>query len=172
LGEKTKKNWVQIMLRLEPDDADRLSDLAHSARVPMAVFCRGLLLNKMPPAAPPLMNELSNSATRMLQIAHASVSNLTQLQSHAADSLDPSLNRLARESVLLDLRKQVEMVGLNIKSGSFTGVKIDQILALIEGPSAELNSVARALNEDRQVSLGEWGQTIKTVRDSLAKAQA
>jgi hypothetical protein len=168
LNESRKKKLVPIMIRLEPDHAECVRNLAHSARLPISIYCKNLVVGRMPVAAPPALEDLSCAANRLLQICQSAASNFTQLQTHAAESSDNRLKRLIDENVISSLQGQVRSVGMEIKLGRMTGAQIDQILPKFEAPMISLNDLARALNEGREVSVVSWGQVLRTVKEALS----
>lgn len=165
-----EKKVVQIMIRLAPEDARRIDDLAHQARVSVSFFCKELVLGRLPPKAPPLDSALSPAATRLLQLCHVSGSNLTQLLRHATESKDPALARLVAESVIQNVSKKILQLGLKVKAGDLDNDQISNIQEALEAPGAGLNSLAKALNEGQEVALATWGRVLQNLQIALADA--
>lgn len=159
-----EKKVVQIMIRLSPDDARRVDDLAHNARISVSAFCKELVLGRLPPKAPPVPAEQSPAATRLIKICAAAGSNLTQILGHATSSTDPILGRLVAEKVLQKLAEKVLNLGLSVKTGHLPDGQIYQIQEAFEAPAAALNDLAKSLNEGRPVALARWGQALKDLQ--------
>lgn len=159
-----KKEWVKIMIRLEPHDAKLLSDASHSARLPVAAFARELLLNRMPAVAVPAISDLCLSAQSLLNCSYANSSNLSQLQEHCA-RIGPPFTQLLES--IEKLIKATRKMGLDVKAGSFTDARATELFALVSGPSESLNNLARALNSGMQATRQEWFQVLTSLQTVL-----
>lgn len=166
---KEKKDWVQIMLRLEVNDAHRIDDAAHAARLPLGVFIRQLLITgHAPKSAPPASNELSSRAADLLKVCYGLQSNLTQVHGHAA-RLGGNLTRLTgADGALEKMMVTVQKHGLRAKSGALDADKAFQILVSLEPAAQALNAdLSRPLNEGREVSLEVWKRVLSNLQAAL-----
>lgn len=163
----------KVTLRLAQDHYKKLDDLAHTARLPLAVYCRELLLNRTPEAAPPVPDALPENAKRLLQICQNSCSNLGQIEAFAAAAGDP-LSRIAGQGQLLQkLAIQYRELALSVKSGQLTDrTKIDLFLMLLSSPARGLNDeLARPLNIGSRVSFETWKAVLNGLKHGLEKCK-
>lgn len=163
-----KKAWCQIKVLLEPLDHQKISDAAHKARLPVGVFVRQLLTTGLVPnAAPPPTFELAVEAQELLKIAHACVSNLSQLHAFAALSGDPLSRLTGQGGALMRMSSRAREIGMQIKSGTLPELEAVRLLALLEAPSGLLNGLARSLNSEQRPALVVWRQTLSALQVAL-----
>jgi hypothetical protein len=155
------KEWVKIMIRLEPVDAQKMSDAAHAARLPNAVFARELLLSRMPAVAPLEISDLSFEAQELLRVCYASVSNLTQLKDHCTRLGEP-FSRLVES--IEKMCSATRTLGLNVKSGVVTDAKATELFNIISDPSESLNNLARDLNSGESTSKQRWFEVLTELK--------
>ena len=169
--ENPDKKLVQITLRFQPDDAQRLADQAHAARVPVAVLCRELVLGRTPARAPPVPTEMSNEATQLLRICHSCVANLSQLDKHCA-ATDSPLSRLSGAAGHLQmLSSRARKVGLQIKAGNLEKTQIVSVLAALSAPAEALNErLARPINEGQTPLNETWREILQGLQAALPDA--
>ncbi len=155
---------VRLTLRLTAPIHERLREVSHLARRRPAEVARHLLTEALsmnsptlPKPAPPTKTELSAPAIQLLDTLQASISNLSQLHSHALGLGDP-LARLAVENGPLErLQIRFRALGLDAKKGLLTPEDAARYLTSFADQAAALNSLARRLNQNAsQVALAEW----------------
>lgn len=162
---------VQVTLRFLPEDAARLSDQAHAARVPMAVLCRELVLGRVPKKAPPLPAEMSYEASQLLKICHACVSNLSQLDGHCAATDSPISKLSGPAGHLQMLSSRARKLGLQIKAGQAEPAQFSTILSALEGPALALNErLARPINEGQVPTNETWREVLQALQTALPEA--
>lgn len=159
----TKKNaekLVPVMIRFTPLDHESLRQLAHEARVPLATFCKSVILTGKPPVkAPPAHDELAPEAKQMLAACHSLISNLAQLATFCSAAGEP-LCRLAGDSgALAALQRRARDLGMQAKVGHADAAS----LARLRAPSDALNELAKAVNSGHAVA----GETFSTVLQDL-----
>lgn len=166
-----RREWERVTLRLEPPDYARLADAAHSARLPMAVYCRHLVLGQVPSVAPPAIGELDPRAAELLAICQHLISNLTQLNNHAG-RLGGVLQPLHGEGGALEkLGARAREIGLRVRKGDMPTAQIEAVLMRLAEPARNLNDVlARPLNEGNQPELAIWHQALSSVQNGLLAA--
>lgn len=160
-----KKEWVQIMLRLEPDDAKNLSDTAYASGLQVGVYAREILLGRVPEALPPAPSEVTFEAQALLQICHAVVSNLQQLSGHATRIGEP-FSKL--EVPLETLRDAARKIGLDVKSGNIDNDQASHLLNQLQAPSLGLNDLAKSLNIGQHESGTSWHQVLTALQNGLS----
>ena len=168
-----KEKLVPVMLRFEPPVAEHLREMAHAARLPMAVYVKQLVLGKVPERAPPLLTELSPKATRLLNVAQALVSNLSQLDIHARNAGEPLIRLTGETGLLKKLQSISRQIGLDIKSGVMTNeVEVTQLLSTLSQPAEAVNSeLARLLNNGQIVPAHIWRDVLQPLQAALKQAQ-
>lgn len=165
----------RLTLRLPAGEMDQLREAAYRARVPMAALARALVLRalaegELPPPAPPALAEMSPEAQELLAVAHALISNLSQLEKHALELGEP-VARLAGDGGQLDvLRNKVRELGMIIKSGHHDAQHWAGILVAIKAPSLAINSLARSLNQSAtSVPAYSWHGPLSGLRSALER---
>lgn len=172
--ENVEKGWRKVTLRLDPDHHQLLDDLAHAARLPVGVYCRELLLNRTPKAAPPALSALPPAAQKLLQCCLGAATNLHQIEAHAAAAGEP-LSRLAGPDALLQkLASKARDIGMQIKAGQLIDPqRIDEILTAIAAPAQRLNNdLARPLNSQQAPALAVWKEVLTSLQVALADSQS
>ncbi len=162
------KKLVQITLRFQPDDAQRLADQAHAARVPVAVLCRELVLGRTPSKAPPVPADMSNEASQLLKLCHSCVANLSQLDGHCA-ATDSPLGRLSGATGHLQmLSSRARKVGLQVKAGNIENTQVVIVLAALSEPAQALNErLARPINEGQVPTNETWREVLQALQAAL-----
>ena len=170
-NQNPEKKLVQITLRFQQEDAARLADQAHEARVPIAVFCRELVLGRTPIKAPPLRADLSTEATQLLKLCHSCVSNLSQLDSHCADA-DSAISRLSGAAGHLQmLSSRARKIGIQVSSGGVDQAQIINILDELKAPAQALNErLAKPLNEGQTPPNEAWREVLLSLQAALPEA--
>ena len=170
-SENPEKKLVPVMLRFQPADAERLADQAHAARVPLAVFCRELVLGRTPKKAPPVPADMSPEASQLLNLCHSCVSNLSQLDAHCA-ATDSPISRLSGAAGHLQmLASRARKLGLQIKSGNVDQAQITVVLAALAGPAEALNErLARPINEGQTPANETWREVLQSLQAALPEA--
>lgn len=160
------KKVRQVMLRFSESEHELLRNSAFSARLPVAVFVKEIVLGRVPKPAPPLTSQLSEAAQKLLQILQNLTSNLAQLDRFAAAT--PALQRLAGEGGLLQaLSDRARGIGMQIKIGELEN-EIATLLSTISGPALALNSeIARPINQSQAVPLETWKAVLQQLKDVL-----
>lgn len=168
MREKSESKLKETMVRLSADHHERLVQSAHAARLPRGVFLAEMFIAGCPPKeAPPPTFKLSVEAQELLKIAHACVSNLSQLHDAAALASEP-LSRLAgQDGALMRMSARAREIGMQIKSGTLPEPEAVRLLSAIQAPSNLLNGLARSLNSDQQPALAVWRQTLTALQSVL-----
>lgn len=170
---------VRLTVRLSPATHERLREVSHLARRRPAEVARHLLTEALsmenspavPRPAPPNKTELSEPAIQLLDTLQASISNLSQLHSHALDLGDP-LARLAVENGPLErLQIRLRALGLDAKKGLLTPEDAARYLTSFADQAAALNSLARRLNQNAsQVVPAEWHPVLVGLQKATEQA--
>ena len=159
------------MVRLKPDDARNIQDQAHAGRVPVAVFCRELLLGRLPPKAPPALEELSVGATQLLKIVHGCISNLAQLDAHCSRSGPPLFGLSGPAGPLQKLAATARMIGLQIKAGTLDPARLQSFLESLEAPGRDLNErLACPINQGQVPEPQTWHDVLRGLQAALPEA--
>ena len=170
-SENPEKKLVPVMLRFQPADAERLSDQAHAARVPLAVYCRELVLGRTPKKAPPMLADMSNEAAQLLKLCHSCVANLSQLDGHCARTDSPLSQLSGAAGHLQMLSSRARKLGLQIKSGNVNQAQIAAVLAALGSPAQALNErLARPINEGQVPSNDTWHEVLQALQAALPEA--
>jgi hypothetical protein len=149
----------KVTLRLPVDLYLSLDDLARSARKPLAVVIRSLLLDRQVKAAPPLIAELDTHAQYLLKIAPSLLSNLQQLYNHAERLGGVYLPLIGPAGGLKILADSVKKVALTIKKGEPLKRPLTEQCALSFGEACEqINNLAHQLNSHdiSEVPASDW----------------
>lgn len=160
---------MEMTIRLNPTEAERLRELAHAARLPRAVFARRKVLGELVvDSAPPLELDLPESARAIVKIISATNSNLSQLSGHAGEAGEGSpLFRLAGpQGHLTQLQSQLLDIGMKLKRGHFIASKTDEIHPEFEYAAEQLNALALNLNKGQLLHHSAWAPPL----NALAKA--
>ncbi len=160
---------IEMTVRLNPAEAERLRELAHAARLPRAVFVRRKVMGESAvDSAPPQDSDLPDSARALIKILSATNSNLSQLSGHAAEAGEKSpLFQLAGpKGHFVDLQGQLLDIGLRVKRGHFTASKTDDVHPVFEQAAQQINQLALALNMNQTPPPSAWAPPL----NALAKA--
>jgi len=171
---KTDRTFVNVMLRFDPAIAEELRKLAFQARLPLAVYVRELALGRVPTAAPPTPEALlsnSPSVAELVRIAHATVSNLSQVAAHAT-RLGAPLDRLAKPGEAIDLiAARTKALGLQAKAGGVDEGGARVLLGAVGPAYQALNEqLVRPLNQGKQPSILTWQEVLGDLLKLLPKA--
>lgn len=162
-----EKNEYQIMLRLTREDGLRIYDAAHARRSTVSAFVRELVLGRLANVAPPLVGDLPHESQELLKTCRAGVSNLSQLNDHAARGGE-KLSRLSGpDGGLAQLTEKLRKIGISIKLGEFPNDIASQILTRIDAPARSLNELARALNSGELVLRQHWFDALTNLQAAL-----
>lgn len=165
-----KRNYYQIMLRLDQEDGLRIEDAAHAARLPTAIFSREILLGRVPKLAPPAPAGLSFGATLLIKISRGLISNLSQLEDHARRSGGVLDQLVGPDKALQKLSKMAQKLGLKIKATLIDEQSVKNILVLLEPAAADLNErLAKPLNEGKVLQPDVWRQILTALQAALPK---
>lgn len=164
--------WVRVTLRLPAPLHRELDNAAHASRLPVAVYLRAILAGHTPPIAPPLLAQLPGSVAALLRVLQPLVSNLTQLEAHAA-SLGEPLSRLSgRDGILFKLASEARALGLKIKTGGLDDGTAARQLDRLVYPATELNdALAIPLNQGLAVELETWRQILQGLQEAMRDLQ-
>ena len=167
-NQNPEKKLVQITLRFQPEDAAKLADQAHQARVPVAVLCRELILGRTPKKAPPLRSDQSTEAAQLTKICHSCVANLSQLDGHCS-STDSPLSRLSGPAGHLQmLSSRARKLGVQLSAGALNQAQIITILDSLKAPAQALNErLARPLNERQTPTNDTWREVLQALQVAL-----
>jgi hypothetical protein len=163
-----KQKLVPIMIRFQPPEAENLRDLAHDARMPLAVYVRELVLGRVPSSAPPPLDELSYEETELLHIIQGLVSNLSQINTHAANLGEPICRLSGEGGLLIKLQQSARSVGLTLKAGVAMPHEVIDLLQRLREPSDNLNAcLARPLNEGQGQPASVWHDVLQPLQSAL-----
>ena len=166
---KEKRQWIEKKLRLEPQEAKLIEDAAHSARLPLAVYIRKLLVSgQAPKPAPPASNEVSYGSMVLSSTVNGLTSNLSQIEQHAISAGEP-LSRLAGpDSAIQQLRKIALQIGLRNKSGEIGEAEIKRLMKQLHPAAQSLNDVlAKPLNQGVVVPNSDWRDVLECLQSAL-----
>jgi hypothetical protein len=100
-------------------------------------------------------------------VAHATISNLTQLHGHAFGG---PLDRVC--PLLMAMQGQVRGLGLNVKSGAISEARAAEILSAgILAGSDKLNDLTEALNEGQTATNQTWHTALTDLRTALEQVK-
>lgn len=163
-----RQKLVPIMVRFQQPEAENLRDLAHDARMPLAVYVRELVLGRVPSAAPPALDELSYEETELLQIIQSVISNLSQINTHAENLGEPICHLSGEGGLLRKLQLSARSVGLSLKAGVATPDEVTALLQRLREPSDNLNAcLARPLNEGQAQPASVWHAVLQPLQSAL-----
>lgn len=170
IDQVTGRPLRRLTVRLPDAVFEELREAAFRARLRPAEAARTMILTALkgevparPKLAPPTPLELSEDAQRLLSACKASISNLSQIGSHASEIGHPQAPALNAE--LARISNVLRTLGLTLKSGQ----PVPTNAAQIEIAAEQVNSLARSLNQDsRSVSPRAWNQPLGALRASLA----
>lgn len=174
MDDVDRKGWRKITLRLDHDHHQILDDLAHAARLPVGVYCRELLLNRTPKAAPPALLELSPAAQKLLLVLQNLTSNSRQVEAFAAAAGEPLCRLAGPEQLLQKLATRAREIGMQLKTAGqlIDQQKIDEILTAVAAPAQRLNDeLSRPLNQSQAVTLETWKSVLQDLQIGLADSQ-
>lgn len=174
MNKKPAQAWENIMVRLLPDDMEKLRHAAFAARHSVSVFARELVLGRVPKVAPPLVAELTFQAQELLKIIHGTASNLSQINAHAQAAGEP-LSRLSLSGpagLIFKLHSKVREIGLQLKSGQLDSDKTSELLTRLKAPARALNDeLALPLNEGSQPEMGVWKGVLDDLQNALLEGE-
>ena len=169
-----EKQVKQVMLRFNLEQYELLRAGAFSARLPVANFVKELALGRVPQVAPPILDSLSPAARQLLQICQNAVTNLRQIEAHAAAAGEP-LSRLAGPDGLLPkLAAKFRDIGMQLKTaGQLIDQQIiDEILTAVAAPARRLNDeLARELNMRKFPTPDVYRSVLQALQIALADHQ-
>lgn len=171
----TKPIFKKLTLRLRPVIYERLRDVSFSSHSRPAEIARNLVTNSLmagklanlPAPAPPITESMSDFQKNLLRIAHASISNLSQLSAYARNSTQ--LDRLSGPGAPLDwLSEQLRAIGVKVEDGSISDGQAKKYLDLLTIPADRINHLVHALNtESASVPLIEWHGALSELTNGL-----
>ena len=166
---KIKRIWVEKKVRLEPLEAKLVEDAAHCARLPLAVYIRHKLTTGIAPEpAPPALDEMSFGSMALATTINGLISNLTQLEQHAARLGQPTSRLTGPQGAIQSLTRQVLDIGLTNKAGELLERDITRTLKQLQPIAHELNDqIAMPLNHDERVPMSTWRQILEALQDAL-----
>ena len=139
----------KVLLTFADSDHQKIAALALAARLPVAVYCRSKLISgEWPAQAPPLSSELTENMRELVNMCHATRSNLTQLHTHSARIGGQLVQLTGTDGPLNQLSKQFLQLGLNVKSGHVDEAQAAANLTALSGAAKQINDLARRLNSD------------------------
>jgi hypothetical protein len=167
------RGWKKITVRIEADLYLLLEDSAHRARVPLAVFCRELLRNRVPPPAPPLVNDVGPAASQLLNILRGMMPNLSQLEAHALVRGEPLVRLTGKAGFLSRLAARGHALGVKIKAGEIDETAAAQVLTRLSPAAEALNRVlALPINMGQSIPPYQWEEPLRVLGAALPTTEA
>jgi hypothetical protein len=161
---------IKLTVRVSLSERVELRQRAFAAGLPMAVYLRTSALAGAPVGhKPPAELDLPDPCKTLLDVCRASISNCTQLSSHASSSGAP-LDRVC--PLILEMREKLRELGLRVKSGLIVESLAVAILSsgLLEA-SDQLNVLAESLNEGQTATNQTWHTVLSALRASLEQVK-
>ncbi len=161
---------IKLTVRVSLSERVELRQRAFSAGLPMAVYLRTSALAGAPVGhKPPAEADLPDPCKKLLDVCRASISNCTQLSSHASASGAP-LDRVC--PLLLQMREKLRELGLRVKSGSISEAYAIEILdGGLLSASDQINVLAESLNEGQTATNQTWHTVLSALRASLEQVK-
>ena len=164
----SQKNLLATFtLRLPVGLGEEVRERAHAARLPRADFLRTLIAEGLaaglgPAAAPLATGELAPAARQLSGLLAGLASNLTQLTGHAQSAGVPVAQLATSGGVLERLQAACSVWLIRVRSGGDED-ETESLAAALAEPAMALNSLAKKLNEGRQINPLEWQAALQGV---------
>lgn len=157
---------IKLTVRVSLHERTELRQRALKAGLPVAVYLRTSALAGAPVApVPPAPADLPDSCKKLLNVAHCGVSNLSQLNAHAAAAGEP-LDRVC--PLLMQMQERMRELGLSIKAGSIPEAQASEILSAgLLSASDQTNVLAESLNEGQIATNQTWYSALTALRTAL-----
>jgi hypothetical protein len=157
---------IKLTVRVSLQERTALRQRAFKAGLPVAVFMRTSALSGAPVVPmPPAPADLPDPCKKLLNVAHACISNFTQLHAHALASGTP-LDRVC--PLLTEMQNKVRELGMAVKSGGIDEVRATSILEVdLLAASDLLNALAQSLNEGQIPTHQAWHAALSSMRTAL-----
>lgn len=161
---------IKLTVRVSLAERSELRQRAFAAGLPVAVYLRASALAGAPIGhKPPAELDLPDPCKKLLHVCQASVSNCTQLHSHASAGGSP-LDRVC--PLLIQMQEQVRSIGLSVKGGAISESFAIEILASgLLSASDQINALAESLNEGQSATNQTWHAALTAFKNALEQVK-